>query len=71
MPENVKYSEMLKVNSDLAKSLPDEKYEIEILSNIITSQFNEILEYTLRVDNIPALVNSGDYDNIVQNSGGQ
>ena len=64
----MKYSQILKANSDLAKSLPDEKYEIVVLSNIITSQLNEILEYTLRVRGIPAIVKSGNYDNIVQDS---
>lgn len=63
-----KYSEILKRNSDLGKSLPDTGYEIKVLSNIITSQINEILEYTLRVGTIPAIVKSGDYDNIVQDS---
>ncbi|MDP7194744.1 MAG: HAD-IIIC family phosphatase, partial [SAR202 cluster bacterium] len=66
--ENIKYSEILKRNSYLAKSLSDPRYEIKVLSNIITSQLNEILEYTLRVDSIPAMVKSGDYDNIVQDS---
>lgn len=65
---NINYTKILKWNSDLAKSLPDEKYEIKVLSNIITSQLSEILEYTLRVDAIPAVVKSGDYDNIVQDS---
>ncbi len=64
----MKYSQILKANSDLAKSFPDEKYEIVVLSNIITTQLNEILEYTLRVRGIPAIVKSGNYDNIVQDS---
>ena len=66
--KNIKYSEILKRNRDLAKTLPDKGYEIKILSNIITSQINEILECTLRGDSIPAIVKSGDYDNIVQDS---
>ncbi|NQV18395.1 MAG: HAD-IIIC family phosphatase [Armatimonadetes bacterium] len=65
---NLKYSEILKRNSDFAKLLSDTGYEIKVLSNIVTSQLNEILEYTLRVDAIPAIVKSGDYDNIVQDS---
>ena len=64
----MKYSQILKANSDLAKSLPDEKFEILVLSNIITSQLNEILEYTLRINDTPAIVKSGNYDNIVQDS---
>ena len=66
--KNTKYSEILKSNSDLGKSLPDVGYEIKVLSNIITSQLNEILEYTLRMNDTPAIVKSGDYDNIVQDS---
>ena len=65
---NIKYSEILKRNSDLSKSLPDTGYEISVLSNIIISQINEVLEFTLRVNTVPAIVKSGDYDNIVQNS---
>jgi len=66
--KNIKYREILERNNELSKLLPDEKYEIKILSNIITSQLNEILEYTLRMDGIPAIVKSGNYDNIVQDS---
>ncbi len=66
--EDIKYSEILRENSELAKVLPDKSYEIKILSNIITSQVNEILEYTLRLESIPAIVKSGNYDNIVQDS---
>ena len=66
--KSLKYSELLKRNSELAKLLPDGKYEIRVLSNIITSQLNEILEYTLRMNTVPAIVRSGDYDNIVQDS---
>ena len=54
--KNIKYSEILKRNNELAKFILTEKYEIKILSNIITSQLNEILEYTLRIDAIPAMV---------------
>jgi FkbH-like protein len=68
MKNNIKYTEILKRNSDLAKSLPNEKFKILVLSNIITSQLNEVLEYTLRVNGIPAIVKSGNYDNIVQDS---
>ena len=39
-----------------------------MISNIVTDQLNEILEYNLRESNIPAEVKSGDYDNIVNNS---
>ena len=65
---NIKYSEILKENTKLGQSLTGEYFNILILSNIITTQFNEILEYTLRIEKIPARVHSGDYDNIVQDS---
>ena len=48
--------------------LDDGEYNIRILSNITTSQINEILEFTLRSGYIPARVESGDYDNILQDS---
>ncbi len=66
--KNLKYSEILKANRELGKSLGGSKFEITILSNIITSQLNDILEYCLRKRNINAYVKSGDYDNIVQDS---
>ena len=63
METNIKYSEILKNNSELYASLPDEKYEIKVISNVITSQLNDILEYNLRLEGIPAIVTSGNYDN--------
>src|SRR5262249_21339935 len=50
------------------KSLPTDRFEIAVLSNVEVFQLKEILEYALRVDNIPAAVTTGDYDNIVQDS---
>ena len=64
----MKYSEILKANKDLAHLLNDDEYNIRILSNITTSPINEILEFTLRSSCIPAKVESGDYDNILQDS---
>ena len=64
----MKYSEILKANNSLSHLLNDEEYNICIFSNIITSQINEILEFTLRQEHIPARVESGDYDNILQDS---
>ena len=64
----LKYSEILKRNAELEKTLPDRRYEIKVLSNIMNFQLNEILEYSLRLNKIPAFVESGDYDNIVQDS---
>ena len=64
----MKYSEILKENKDLAHILNDGEYNIRILSNITISQINEILEFTLRSSYIPARVETGDYDNIIQDS---
>ena len=66
--KNLKYGEILRRNAKLKKTLPNIKYELKVLSNITVSQLNEILEYSLRVEAIPAIVKSGDYDNIVQDS---
>ncbi len=62
------YFEILARNAELKKTLSGEPYRIAILSNIISSQLNEILEYTLRSTGINAEVISGSYDNIVQDS---
>src|SRR4029077_14903587 len=64
----LKYSEILQKNAALSKSLPRDRFEIAVLSNVEVFQVKEILEYALRVDNIPAAVTAGNYDNIVQDS---
>lgn len=66
--KEMKLSEIMGENSKLAAELKGPKFEIALLSNIITTQLNEILEYTLRKSAINAYVTSGDYDNIVQDS---
>jgi FkbH-like protein len=66
--KNLKYSEILEENKRLENRLKGNRYEITILSNIITHQLNEILEYHLRTEDINARAQSGDYDNIVQDS---
>ena len=64
----MKYSEILKKNRSLEKIISEDQYNISILSNIMTSQLNEILELTLREESIPALAESGNYNNILQDS---
>lgn len=64
----MKYSEILRINRELGESMTAAPYKIIVLSNIVTNQLNEILEYTLRKDGINASVSSGEYDNIVQDS---
>jgi FkbH-like protein len=67
--KDLKYTEILSNNKVLGESLANlPMYTISVLSNIITSQLNDILEFAIRSQGINAKVNSGDYDNIVQNS---
>jgi FkbH-like protein len=64
----VKYTDLLKKNNEYAKNLPEDVYAITTLSNIVVEQLNYILEYSLRVDGVPAMLSASDYDNIVQDS---
>jgi FkbH-like protein len=65
----MKYTEILQANRVLGKTLAQKpEYKVVVLSNIITSQFNDIFEYKLRSNQIKAIVSSGDYDNILQDS---
>jgi FkbH-like protein len=66
--ENLKYFEILKLNSELKDSVNIEPYNISVISNITINQFKEILELPLRRQGINAIVEIGDYDNIVQDS---
>jgi predicted enzyme involved in methoxymalonyl-ACP biosynthesis len=67
--KDLKYSEILKLNKELGKAFGDgEKYHIVILSNVITSQLTDILDYSLRSQKINSRTISGDYDNITQDS---
>jgi FkbH-like protein len=66
--KDLKYSEILRLNNLLESSLKGDLYQITLLSNIITNPLNEILEYSLRSQQINARVTSGNYDNIVQDS---
>src|SRR5271157_1116636 len=66
--KNMKYSEILKANRDLAGGLCGESFQIALLGNITVAQLKEILEYSLRSSGINAEVSLGNYDNIVQDS---
>jgi FkbH-like protein len=67
--KDLKYTDILKTNKALGEAMPKSpSYEVKVLSNIITSQFNEIFEFFLRSEQINAKVTSGDYDNILQDS---
>ena len=66
--KNLKYSEILKINTTLGSNINSNSYNISVLSNITINQIKEILEYVLRNENINVNVRIGDYDNIVQGS---
>ena len=65
---DLKYSEMLSLNNKLKNNLDSSPYSITVLSNIVVHQIREILEYLLRSEGINAIIELGDYDNIVQDS---
>ena len=52
MDIELKYSEILRRNIELAKGLSGKPYEIALLSNVVVAQAKEILEYTLRAEGI-------------------
>lgn len=64
----LKYGEILRQNTALARNLGDQRYKISVLANVTVSQLKEILEHTMRVEGVPAVVTLGDYDNIIQDS---
>ena len=65
----MKYSQILKQNREMEKTLSkNNRFTITILSNIIMDQLNEIIEFSLRKEGIPAKSSTGNYDNIVQDS---
>ncbi len=66
--DKIEYIDLLRENKVLKQKLKSPFYSITVLSNIVTFQLNEILEYHLRVRGINAQVESGDYDNIIQDS---
>ena len=62
------YKDILSENNRLKKNFKALDFKIAILSNTITYQLNSILEYELRSRDIPAIVESGNYNNILQDS---
>ncbi len=63
---HLKYSDILKKNLELRKTVNGNEFKIAILSNIICHQLNEIIEFSLRSNGINASVTQCDYNNIVQ-----
>ena len=63
------YSQILSLNNKLIEKNSKKKFKINLLSNTTVNLLKEILEYSLRSNNIiNAEVNIGNFDNIVQDS---
>lgn len=66
--ENLKYTEILRSNKELAGTIKSKPYEIGVLSNVTINSFKEILEYSCRCNQIEPNVELGNFDNIIQDS---
>ena len=66
--ENLKYTEILQLNKELAKENYNSEFSAKILSNVTLNSFKEIIEYSLRLKKINPLIEIGNFDNIVQDS---
>jgi FkbH-like protein len=67
--ENLKYSEILKLNVSFAKDLDNlPSYKIKILSNITCNQLKDVLTFNLLSSKINTDIKLGNYDNIIQDS---
>ena len=66
---NLKYSEIIKANSQLANKVVNLfPYKISILTNFTCNQLDPVLSYHLRGMKINPIIKIGNYDNIVQDS---
>ena len=66
--ENIKYTEILRLNKTLVGTIQSKPYEIGVLSNVTINSFKEVLEYSCRINKIEPKVEVGNFDNIVQDS---
>lgn len=66
--ENLKYSEILQQNHFLKETIKGVPYKVSVLSNVTLNSIKEILEYSLRANQINPSVELGNYDNIIQDS---
>lgn len=66
--ENLKYTEILQLNKELAKENYNSEFSAKILSNVTVNSFKEIVEYSLRLKKINPIIEIGNFDNIVQDS---
>jgi FkbH-like protein len=64
----MRYTEIIKKNKQLSEKLSGEKYRVALISNITIAQLKEVLELSLRENEINAEVTLADYDAIVQES---
>ena len=66
---NLKYSEIIKANSQSANKVANLiPYKISILTNFTCNQLDTVLSYHLREMKINPIIIIGNYDNIVQDS---
>jgi FkbH-like protein len=63
----LKYHQLLRANSDLGFNL-ELNYRVAAISNTTINQCKEVIEYSLRHKGVGAVVDVGEYDNIVQDS---
>ena len=66
--KNLKYTEILQLNKELAKENYSSEFSTKILSNVTVNSFKEIVEYSLRLKKINPKIEIGNFDNIVQDS---
>lgn len=66
--ENLRYTEILQLNKELAKENYNSVFSAKILSNVTVNSFKEIVEYSLRLKKINPIIEIGNFDNIVQDS---
>jgi FkbH-like protein len=64
----IKYHQLLQANTNLGSNM-ELTYRVAVLSNTTINQSKEIIEYSLRRVGVGAVVEVGEYDNIVQDSG--
>lgn len=67
MYPDIKYTELLKKNAEMFRA-DTPHFRIAVLSNITIAPIKDVLEYSLRIRGINALVEIGDYDNLAQDS---
>ena len=63
-----KYLDILKENKSLESKFKELSFNIFVIGNITLNKIKDILEYPLRSNDIPAIVEIGNYDNAIQDS---